>query len=126
MNAHINHDLAVAVVESCRQLGRSPSTPGIEGDYQRITRLLAEVQAEVRQSFLDGPALQLDRRYAAPIANLVGSGSIVRSRDAALYIASVLWSLNGTPGLREDYLDRLSRTVGMAGRLLLTPLDELT
>jgi hypothetical protein len=126
MNAHINHDLAVAVVESCRQLGRSPSMPGIEGDYQRITRLLAEVQAEVRQSFLEGPALQLDRRYAAPIANLVGSWSIGRARDAAWTNASVLWSLNGTPGLREDYLDRLSRTVGMAGRLLLTPLDELT
>jgi hypothetical protein len=126
MNAHINHDLAVAVVESCRQLGRSPSSPGIEEDYQRITQLLAEVQEEVRQSFLAGPALQLDRRYAAPLANLVGSWSIGRARDAAWTNALVLWSLDETANLRADFLDQLSRTVGMAGRLLLTPLDELT
>lgn len=125
MNAHINHDLAVAVVETCRQLGTSPFARGVETDYQRITDLLAQVQQEVRQSFLDGPLLQMDQRCAAPLANLVGSWSIGRARDAAWTNALVLWRLQDASGLRDEFLATLSRTVGMAGRLLLTPLDEI-
>lgn len=126
MNAHINHDLAVAVDETCRQLGTNPSSPGVEADYQRITDLLADAQQQVRESFLAGPALELDRRYTAPVANLVGSWSIGRARDAAWTNALVLWQLRTAPRLRDDYLDRLARSVGLAGRLLLTPLDQLT
>ena len=33
MNAHINHDLAVATVRTCRQLGLSPTSPGVQTDY---------------------------------------------------------------------------------------------
>ena len=45
----------------------------------------------MRQSFLDGIDLEVDRQYAAPLANLVGSWSIERARDAAWTNARVLW-----------------------------------
>jgi hypothetical protein len=125
MNADINHDLPVAVVRTCRQLGLRPDSPGLEEDYQRVTLLLAQVQDEVRRSFLDGLALEVDQRVAGPVADLVGTWSIARARDAAWTNAGVLWSLQGVEPLCGDYLATLSRTVGLAGRQLLTPLAPL-
>ena len=125
MNAHINHDLPVAVVTTCSQLGLTPDSPGVEADYQRVNELLAAVQEEVRRSFLDGIALAVDEEYAGPVANLVSGWSITRARDAAWVNARVLWSLDGAEPLRTEFLATLSRTVGMAGRYLLTPVADL-
>jgi hypothetical protein len=125
MNAHINHDLPLAVVAACRELRISPSRRGVHEDYLKVNDLLAAVQQEVRQSFLDGLALEVDRTHAAPVANLVGAWSITRARDAAWTNANVLWRLDGHEPLRGDYAATLSRSVGLAGRLLLTPVDEL-
>ncbi len=125
MNAHINHDLPLAVVTTCRQLGLTPDSPGVEADYHRVNDLLAAVQEDVRRSFLDGIALAVDEKYAGPVANLVSGWSISRARDAAWTNGRVLWSLEGVEPLRTDFLATLSRTVGMAGRYLLTPVADL-
>ena len=125
MNAHINHDLPLAVVAACRDLRMAPESPGVLGDYLRVNELLASVQEDVRQSFLEGLALQVDRTHVAPVANLVGAWSITRARDAAWTNANVLWRLDRFEPLRTDYAATLSRSVGLAGRLLLTPVDEL-
>jgi hypothetical protein len=125
MNAHINHDLPLAVVTTCRQLGLTPDSPGVEDDYHRVGDLLAAVQEDVRRSFLDGIALAVDEQYAGPVANLVSGWSIARARDAAWTNARVLWSLDGVEPLRTDFLVTLSRSVGMAGRYLLTPVADL-
>ena len=122
INAHINHDLPIALVRACRQLGLHLDSRGVRADYQRITGLLESVQEQVRQSFLTGPELELDRRYAAPLANLLGSFSIGRARDAAWANAEVLWRLDGVEPVRTDFVATLSRSVGMAGRFLLTPV----
>ncbi len=121
MNAHINHDLPVALVGTCRQLGTDLDGAGVEADYQRITGILESVQEQVRRSFFDGIHLELDA-VAAPVTNLVGSWSIARARDAAWTNARVLWELQGVEPLRTDFLDRLDRSVGLAGRCLLTPV----
>ncbi|WP_256795854.1 DUF5995 family protein [Terrabacter sp. Ter38] len=125
MNAHINHDLPLAVVTTCRQLGLTPDSPGVEADYHRVNDLLAAVQEDVRRSFLDGIVLAVDEQYAGPVANLVSGWSIARARDAAWTNARVLWSLEGVEPLRTDFLATLSRSVGMAGRYLLTPVADL-
>ncbi|MDN5767960.1 MAG: DUF5995 family protein [Humibacillus sp.] len=125
MNAHINHDLPIALVATCRQLGLGPDSPGVEADYQKVTDLLADAQEQVRESFLQGIALDVDRRYAGPVANLVSSWSIGRARDAAWVNAGVLWRLDGVEPLCQDFLTTLSSSVGMAGRVLLTPVADL-
>ena len=107
MNAHINHDLPLAVVTTCRQLGLTPDSPGVEADYHRVNDLLAAVQEDVRRSFLDGIVLAVDEQYAGPVANLVSGWSIARARDAAWTNARVLWSLEGVEPLRTDFLATL-------------------
>ncbi|MCK0113190.1 DUF5995 family protein [Ornithinimicrobium sp. F0845] len=123
MNAHINHDLAVAVITTCEQLGLSPSSRGVRADYQKVTSLLAEVHEEVRQSFLDGLVLAVDQELT-PLLTLVGSWSIGRARDAAWVNSEVLWHLRDTPLLREEFRASLCRAVGLAGRTLLVQVAE--
>jgi hypothetical protein len=122
INAHINHDLSIAVVRTCRQLELTLDSPGVRADYERITAVLDTVQEQMRQSFFDGIELEIDRRYAAPLANLVGSFSIARARDAAWANAEVMWRLDGAEPVRTHFVEALARTVGMAGRVLLTPI----
>jgi len=124
MNAHINHDLPIALVRSCRQLGLSPRSPGVQRDYDAVTGILAEVQGEVRQSFLDGGALAVDREFA-PVVTLVGNWSIAKAREAAWVTAGVLWELRDSPTLSIEFLGGLGSSVGMVGRYLLTESSDL-
>lgn len=123
MNAHINHDLAVAVVRTCEQLGRNPRSRGVKADYDKISALLAEVHEQVRQSFIKGMLLDVDREMS-PLLNLVGSWSIGRARDAAWVNAKVLWRLRHSTQLQEEFRVNLCRTVGLAGRTLLVQVAE--
>ena len=123
MNAHINHDLPVAVVTACGQLGIDPTARRVRSDYEKVSDLLAQVHEAVRQSFLDGLALEVDRELT-PLLTLVGSWSVARARDAAWVNSEVLWALRATPVLQEEFRTTLGRTVGMAGRTLLVQVAE--
>lgn len=124
MNAHINHDLPVALVRTCRQLGLTLDSPGVRADYQAVTGLLAEIQEEVRQSFLEGVALAADRELA-PVVTLVGNWSIDKARQAAWVTAEALWQLQDVPVVEGEFLAALGSSVGMASRFLLTPMPAL-
>lgn len=124
MNAHINHDLPVAVVRTCRQLGLTPRDPGVRPDFDAVTGILAQVHEEVRQSFLDGLALEVDRRVS-PVATLVGNWSIAKAREAAWVTGEALWELDSVPQVAEDFRAGLARSVGMVSRYLLTPPSAL-
>ncbi|WP_134774199.1 DUF5995 family protein [Ornithinimicrobium flavum] len=123
MNAHINHDLPVAVVTTCRQLGIDPTTRQVRSDYDKVSAVLAEVHEQVRQSFLDGIALEVDRELT-PLLTLVGSWSVARAREAAWVNSEVLWALRAAPLLQEEFRASLSRTVGLVGRTLLVQVAE--
>jgi hypothetical protein len=124
MNAHIAHDLPIAVVRTCRQMGLTPDTRGVEEDYDAVNRVLAEVHEEVRQSLLDGDALVWDRRLSG-VTNVIGSWSIARARDAAWLNANLLWDIDKISSLRRPFLAALAHTVGLTGQLLLTRPPDL-
>ncbi|MFJ8043913.1 DUF5995 family protein [Kitasatospora sp. NPDC096147] len=118
MNAHIENDLPLSVVDTCRTLGREPS--GIERDYQRVNALLAQVEDQVRDELLGGPD-EVD--LADPLLHVIGVWSIGRARDAAWASTLALWELRGIPFVRGAFTDTLSGSVGMVSRALLTPMD---
>lgn len=124
MNAHINHDLPIALTRACRQLGLTLRDPGVRADYEAVTGILAEVQEEVRQSFLEGIALEVDRDLA-PTVTAIGNWSIAKARQAAWVTAETIWELHRIPRLEADFLAALSGSVGMASRFLLTPAADL-
>jgi hypothetical protein len=121
MNAHIEHDLALAVVDSCEARGTNPDDPTVLADYLRINEVLASREARIRRSFLDEVGRAADDRLA-PVAHLVASWSIEKARDVALLHARTIWELRDTRLLRAAYVNGLAHTVGMGSRLLLTPV----
>ena len=121
MNAHIEHDLAVALVQTCRARGTTPHDQAVAHDFEAINDVLAAVESEVRRSFLDEVGRAADS-VLGPIAHLVSSWSIEKARDVAYLHASTIWELRRISFLRERYVSALGHTVGMASRLLLTPV----
>lgn len=121
MNAHINFDLGLAVVSTCRQLGRTLDSPGVHADFLAINAILAAAVQEVRESYLAGAALQADRA-ASPVLDVVGSWSIEAARDAAWLSATVQWALQSRKDAYEAYLASRASIVGLVTRQLLTPV----
>jgi len=119
MNAHIEHDLPVAVVATCVARGRTPCSPGVRDDYEQINDLLASVEAGIRRSFENTLEKRIDD-HLGPTAHLVSSWSIDVAREVAWVNARNLWELRRVPALFDAYESALAQTVGMASRLLLT------
>jgi Family of unknown function (DUF5995) len=119
MNAHINHDLPVAVASTCAELGTAPSEGTHLADFQKVDALLDAAEQAVRMSFESAPELAVDDHLRA-VDNLVACWAINSARDLAWRNALVLWELRGDPLARGLFLDGLAETTALASRLLLT------
>jgi Family of unknown function (DUF5995) len=118
MNAHINHDLPIALVQTCMQLVTAPDEGTHHGDYQKVDRLLDAAEQSVRQSFESGQALRTDRD-AQTVLDLVGNWSINSARDVAWETALALWRCRDVDTVKDLMMDGLAHTVAMASRCLL-------
>lgn len=126
MNAHINRDLPVALVTTCRELGLDLREGSPEhADFERVDALLAHVEREVKSAYLTGWLAWVDRlvHRLHRIDDVVAMWDVSRARDAAWTNAQALWALGDEPPLAGDYLLALDRMVGLAGRGLLLPAD---
>ncbi|MGW0704790.1 DUF5995 family protein [Streptomyces sp. NPDC002643] len=118
INAHIGHDLALAVVDTCRTLGCEPAD--LEDEFELVGDLLVSLEEGIREELMPGPDLL---QIADPLTHLLGSWSLERAREAAWSAARALWALRELPDLAEEFADRLDAAVGLASRMLLTPLE---
>ncbi|MGA8247446.1 MAG: DUF5995 family protein [Nocardioides sp.] len=119
MNTHIEHDLPVAVVDTCR--ARSLDPGAVHADYETVNGVLAQVESEIRRSFLDQVGREADDALRQ-VAHLISCWSIDKARDVAWVTAETLWTLRDVGPLRDRFLDGLADTVGMTTRTLLTPI----
>ncbi|MFJ4978780.1 DUF5995 family protein [Streptomyces coeruleorubidus] len=119
INAHIGHDLALAVVDTCRTLDCAPAD--LEDEFDATGDLLVSLEERIREDLMPGPDLL---QIADPLTHLLGAWSLERARDATWTAARALWALRGLPDVAEEFTDRLDTAVGFAGRMLLTPLPE--
>lgn len=124
MNAHINHDLAVAVVRTCRARGTDPMSGTIRADFDRINDVLAEKVQPIRQKFLLETVVTIGAPLS-PLANLLSNFSMEKARDAAWASALTLWALRDVPVISNLTQAALARTVGLVSRQLLTRFDPL-
>lgn len=118
MNAHIEHDLPLAVVATCSARGLEPDR--IHRDYEAVNTVLAEVEREIRRAFMTEVG-QVADDLRPPVLHLVSAWSIDKARDLAWVTAETLWTLRTVPFLRDRFLDGLDQTVGMGSRTLLAP-----
>jgi len=118
MNSHIEHDLPIAVVDTCRAHGLEPAD--VHADYEAVNDVLAQVESPVRRSFLDTVGRGVDDRLG-PVVHLIGTWNIDKARDLSWVTVETLWALRRTGFLRDVFLDSLGDTVGMTSNALLTP-----
>lgn len=119
INAHVGHDLALAVVDACAVLGCEPAA--LEGDFDRVGDVLVRLEERVREQLMPGPDVL---EAADPLTHLAASWCLGRARSAAWGASKVLWGLRGTRELGEEFTQRLDATVGVVGRCLLSPLGS--
>ena len=119
MNSHIEHDLPVAVVATCRARGLEPDD--VHRDYETVNDVLAQVEAGIRRSFLDEVGRAVDD-HLGPAVHLVSAWNIDKARDLSWVTVETAWALRHTDFLRDRFLDSVAHTVGLASRALLTPV----
>ncbi|MFJ6720569.1 MULTISPECIES: DUF5995 family protein [unclassified Streptomyces] len=118
INAHIGHDLALAVVATCHRLRCEPGA--LEADFDRVGDVLVSLEERIREDLMPGPDLL---EVADPLTHLLGSWSLDRARSGAWAAARLLWTLRRSPELAEEFRESLDAGVGLVGRCLLTPMS---
>lgn len=120
MNAHINHDLSLALVETGQELGVTPGPAGPEhDDFERVNGVLSGVlpgSLRVLATGILGEAAE----DTGKIGRLLAIWDVAAARDLAWDFAGHLRSLAGLA--REAALDAQDKLTGALGRSLLLPL----
>ena len=119
MNTHIEHDLPLAVVATCKAHRLEPDR--LHHDYEAVNAILAQVEAPIRRSFLDDVGRELDDRLN-PVVHLISSWNIDKARDLSWVTVETLWALRKMTFIRDRFEDSLGHTVGMTSRALLSPV----
>jgi uncharacterized protein DUF5995 len=119
MNAHINRDLPLALVETCRALDVVPThTCPQHADFRAIDPLLAETEAQVRADFATGLVGWADEALGE-LDSVVAMWNVRRARAAAWVNGETLWALRDVPFAGGRFVVTLDRLVGLASKGLL-------
>ena len=118
MNAHINHDLPLAMVSTCTALATAPDAAPHYADYQKVDQLLDAAEQSVRQSFENAAELAVDR-HAEAVASLIATWTINSARDMAWNNCLLLWAVRDDPVARGLFLDTLAASTALASQMLL-------
>jgi hypothetical protein len=122
MNAHINRDLPVALVETWAELDVPPTRRSAAyRDFERVNAVLAVAEERVKARLIRGALAQLDVGLGR-VDDVLAMWKVEEARTAAWVNGETLWALRTAPELRTRYLRTLDRMVGFAGRGLLRPL----
>jgi Family of unknown function (DUF5995) len=120
MNAHINHDLPLAVVQTCQQLGIAVDDDSPQhADYERVNAILATVETQVAGWFDSGLIADVEDVVPQHVANALAMWSVVTAREIAWDHARVLWNLRDRADLASAYADLLARSTELSGWAML-------
>jgi hypothetical protein len=118
INAHINHDLPVAMVSTCAALATPPDASEHFADYLKVDQLLDAAEQSIRQSSETAAELAVDHHLSA-VATLTCNWTINSARDLAWDNARLLWPVRDDPLARGLFLDSLAASTALASRMLL-------
>ena len=116
MNAHINFDLARALVRTAQESGGALDA-GRRADFQAVNGVLALTQPMVRHELLTGPFASLDHALGVH-DDRVSMWGIEAAREFAWSTAQTLWAVRGT-AVEGPFTEGLDRMVELTSRLIL-------
>jgi hypothetical protein len=122
INAHINHDLPLAVDATCQATGTVPvHGSSIYNDYTAVNSTLDELVEVAKQTLM----VRLLGDPLPPVSHLedtIAAWSVTAAREAAWTNSEVLWNLRGVPPLYSRYMDVIDGLTTVAGKTLLAPV----
>ncbi len=121
MNAHINRDLPVGLVQTFTTMGVEMARPSPQSaDYDRVNDVLAATEKTMVDTYFTPLMEELHKKFDG-LDDVVAIWSIREARAAAWTNGAALWHLRGQALLSDAYVDSLDGIVGFAGRGLLLP-----
>lgn len=119
MNAHINHDLALALLQTDDELHLMPALQSPEhDDYEHVNTLLEEVLPSALTFLATGIVGEL-AQDTGKIGRLLAIWNVRAARDLAWDFADHLRGLKGVS--RDLALEAQDKLTGVIGRTLLLP-----
>jgi hypothetical protein len=119
MNAHINHDLALAVVATCQDTGIAPQHGTTQyNDFTAVNTTL-DVLIESAKQTLHVRLLGDQLPPASHLEDTIAAWSMADAREAAWNNAELLWHLADAPPLRATFMDSVDGLTTVAGKALL-------
>jgi hypothetical protein len=121
INAHVNHDLPLALVSTFAERDEAPAGESpAHVDYSRVgstvDRVLCDAAAWLSAGV--GDALVSGESQVEAVLSIWNSK---RACEGAWATAEVRWALRISPLISHHHLEALDRMVGLAGRSLLCP-----
>lgn len=124
VNAHVNFDLAFALVATWEPAGPPASASPQHDDYLAINQVFSDEMDRLRHHFEDSLLQSLDKSTADRINNYLDDMVVVVSRNNAWHAAEHLWRLKGESAeefrLRSESMDIMT---ALAGEAVLAPVD---
>jgi Family of unknown function (DUF5995) len=125
VNAHINHDLAQAIVSNCQATNTVPQHGGPQyDDYTAINSTLDGL-IETAKRELNVRLLGDVLPPASRLEDTLGAWSISAARESAWNNAELLWHLEPMPMLASTFMGTLDGLCTVAGKALMVPVPEL-
>ena len=119
MNAHINHDLCAAIVETCERTGTAPDHGGVH--YDDYTTLNATLDAQI-----DGAKQLLNVRLlgdllpeVSHLEDTLAAVGVGAAREKAWRNAEALWQLRELPFVSDAFLASIDEFTAVIGRTVL-------
>jgi len=125
INAHINHDLPIAIQSTCQAAALAPQHSSDQyTDYTSLNPTLDSLIEEAKHTLNVG---KLGEAIPAGsvLEDTLAAWSVSAARETAWNNAELLWHLEPEAGLTAAFLDSLDGLSTVVGKVLLTPLPDL-
>ena len=125
INAHINHDLPIAIVNTCKSAALAPQHASVHyTDYTSLNSTLDSLIEQAKHTLnvgMLGEAIPA----GSVLEDTLAAWSVSAARETAWNNAELLWHLEPEPTLTTAFLDSLDGLSTVVGKVLLTPLPAL-
>jgi hypothetical protein len=124
VNAHVNYDLAFALVATWKETGPPDSTSPQHDDYETVNQVFRDEMAKLRHHFEDPLLRRLDNSAVEHLTNHFDDMLVIIFRNAAWHAGEHLWRLERKSAeefkLKSESMDVMT---ALAGQALLAPID---
>ncbi|MEA2198576.1 MAG: hypothetical protein QOJ25_2627 [Solirubrobacteraceae bacterium] len=123
MNAHINHDLPIALLEQWELARRRPDTPSpAYSDFGTVNQILKREERRLKSRLEPAELREIDRGSISRLDDRLGLWVVEQARDRAWHAADVLWDVRHLPPVRAAWEWTIDGSVGALGETLIQPL----